>query len=222
MKYRAGRLLLPYWCLLVIGAGEVMGEGQSAEDPIYDAKPLSAWVSIPLSADKLVNTNRAEIQAVRAIGTNAIPWLLGEMRNQGPGGGVDKFTNFHQFRAAAGFWALGEAGAAAIPSLLELLEQLPDAVPRALAGIGTPALPALQQCLTNAPHYVPPYLLLEIPRERAVVSALGALFVAIDVGRISKSDAAFLVPVVRLWAKDTNRDAANWADCVLRELGDKR
>ena len=71
-----------------------------------------------------------------------------------------------------------EAGAAAIPSLLDLLEQHPETVPRALAAIGAPALPALHQCLTNAPHYVPPCLLLEIPRERAVVSALGALFVA--------------------------------------------
>jgi hypothetical protein len=54
-----------------------------------------------------------------------------------------------------------------------------------------------------------------------VPSALGGLFVAIQVGRISKADAAFLLPAVRLWAKDTNRDAAYWARGVLREFAEE-
>ena len=223
MKYRMCRSLLPYWCLLAIGAGAVKGEDQSADGPIYAGKPLSAWVDqvVPLSPAKLVNTNRAEVQAVRAIGTNAIAWLLSEMRNQARRDGRDDPTNFHQFRATAGFWALGERGAAAIPSLLDLLEQQPEWVASALAGIGAPALPALERCLTNAPRYVPPYLLSQIPRVRAVARALGGLSVAINVGRIPKSNAASLLPAVRLWAKDTNTEAAYWANGVLWELGDE-
>jgi hypothetical protein len=221
MKSRTCRSLLLVWCVQLIGAGAVQGEIQVAEEPVYAGKPLSAWVDEVVAVGRLawvVTTNRAEVQAVHAIGTNAIPWLLSEMMTQPSPGGAGS-TNFHQHRARNGFWALGETGAPAISRLFELLEQQPEFVASALAGIGAPALPALQQCLTNAPHYVPPYLLSQIPRERAVASALGGLFVAIDSGRISKSDAAFLLPAVQLWAKDTNKDAAYWASGVLTKLG---
>jgi len=170
---------------------------------------------------KVSDKKRAAVRAVRGIGTNAIPWLLEEMSKQSSPEQGDGPRNFHQLRARAGFWALGELGAPAVPKLLGLLNEQPEFVPSALAGIGVPALPALQQCLTNAPHYVPPYLVSEVPSERCVGSALGGLFVAINVGRIAASDAAFLLPTVRLWAKDTNRDAAYWAHGVLREFGEE-
>jgi len=223
LKQTGGVLLL--CCGLTIGAGGVKGQDQFTGGPIYAGKTLSAWFDGVASLSHLqqtpVNTNYPEVCAVRAIGTNAIPWLLGEMTNQLPSGARDERPYFHQLRATAGFWALGETAAPAIPWLLDQLEEQPEWVPRALAGIGLPGLPALQQCLTNAPRYVPPYLLKKIPRERGAVSALAALFCAVDSGRIAKSEAAHLLPNVRVWAKDTNPEAAYWAVGVLRELGEE-
>ena len=209
----------------MICTGAVKAQDQSPREPMYAGKALSSWLDGVAALSHLrqtVNTNYPEVRAMLAIGTNAIPWLLSEMTNQSPSGAGDERPYFHQLRARVGFWALGETAAPAIPKLLDLLEEQPEFVPSALAGIGFPSLTALQQCLTNAPHYVPPYLLKKIPRERAAVSALAALFVAIDAGRIAKSDAAYLLPSVRVWAKDTNREAAYWADGVLRELGEEQ
>jgi hypothetical protein len=216
---------LHFCCALLIGAGVVKGEDQFVGEPVYAGRPLSSWIEQVAALShlsKVVNTNYAEVRAVWTIGTKAIPWLMSEMRKRSPTEAGDEHAYFHQLRARAGFWALGEKGAAAIPRLLDLLEQQPEWVPSALAGIGPPALPALERCLTNAPHYVPPSLISKMPQERAVVSVLGGLFVAINVGRISSSDAMYLLPAVRLWAKDTNREAAYWADGVLRELGEEQ
>jgi hypothetical protein len=221
---KAGSNLL-VCCALIIGAGAVNGQDQSVGGPMYAGKPLSSWVNGLAAMPHLMqaaNTNYPEVRAVHAIGTNAIPWLLNEMTKQPPAGAGDEQPHVHQLRATAGFWALGETAAPAIPKLLDLLEEQPEWVPKALAGIGLPSLRALQQCITNAPHYVPPYLLNKIPRERAAVSALAALFVAIDAGRIAKSEAAHLLPDVRVWAKDTNLEAAFWADGVLSELREKQ
>lgn len=202
---------------------------------MYGGKPLSAWVDEMCALNHLanvVNTNHPEVRAVRAIGTNAIPWLLSELVKAPALPGRDNQTNlahrvsdtnspfatnaqFHQLRARAGFWALGELGAPAIPNLVSLLEQEPEFAPSALAGIGPPALPALERCLTN----VPPHIGRNDPRAHSVGSAIGGLYVALDTGRISKSEAAYLLPTIRGWAHGTNRDAAYWADGVLKELG---
>ena len=223
MKLRSSNSKLLLWCALMIGGSVVRAQHQAVEEPVYAGKPLSSWVDrVAAHLGQVANTNYAGVRAVRAIGTNAIPWLLSEINNQPPFGASDERSNFHQLRANAGFWALGQTAAPAIPKLLEHLEEQPEFVPRALAGIGLPSLAALQQCLTNAPRYVPPYLLKQIPRERAAVSALAALFVSIDSGRISKSDAAYLLPNVRAWAKDTNPEAAYWADGVLRKVGEEQ
>ena len=51
---------------------------------------------------------------------------------------------YHQLRARACFWALGEQAAPAILGLQHLLDQQPEFAPSALAGIGAPALVALE------------------------------------------------------------------------------
>jgi hypothetical protein len=192
---KAGSNLLAC-CALVIGAGAVNSQDQSDRGPMYAGKPLSSWVD-ELAAHsyrwQAANTNYPESRAVHGLGTNAILWLLSEMTNQAPSGLGGERPCFHQVRATPGFWALGETATPAIPKLLDLVEEEPEFVPRALAGIGLPGLTGLQQCLTNAPHYVPLYLLKKIPRERAAVSALAALFVSVDAGRIAKSEAAHLL-----------------------------
>jgi hypothetical protein len=225
MKAGPNSLSLLVCGVLAIGAGAANGNEGSADELRYAGRPLSSWVDEVAAHAYLwqaANTNCPEIRAVHAIGTNAIPWLLSEMANQRPTGAGDERPYLHQLRATAGFSALGELAAPAIPKLIVLVEKQPDWVPRALAGIGLPGLTALQQCLTNAPRDVPPYLVKKIPSERAAVSALAALFVAIDAGRIPKADAAYLLPNLRAWAKDTNREAAYWAAGVLRKLGEEQ
>jgi hypothetical protein len=118
-------------------------------------------------------------------------------------------------RATFGFQALGEVGAPAIPSLLALVEDNPGYIPSALAGIGAPALPALSQCLTNTRSYatsIGPFV--PIPG-----NSIGALYNAIQAGRISPAQAAFLLPTIRQWAQSTNQLAARYATGFLRDLG---
>jgi hypothetical protein len=206
-------LVLVVACWL-FAAGSILAVEQFAEGPVYDGQPLSAWVDEVAALNQLAriaDTNNPEVRVMRAIGTNAIPWLLEEMRKQPPAERLGIRPDFHQLRARCGFWALGEKGTPAIQSLLKMLEEQPEYVPSALAGIGAPALPALQQCMTNA--------LSKVPRARSAGNAIGGLYVAIDVERISQSQAMYLLPVIQAWAHSTNRYAAYWADGVLKQLG---
>ena len=219
MKTPNGKSVLHLLCLLPALASVLAGPTGFTEDPLYDGKPLSAWVDeLPPKLPKVTQTHRPAVKAVRAIGTNAIPWLLRELTTT-PWTGSDNPTNtqssyLHQSRARAGFWALGEIGTPAIPSLVELIEQQPDCVPAALAGIGAYGLPALELCLTNVSAEMRP----EGAHAHSVVSALGGLFVAIDTDRILTNQAAYLLPTIRFWTQSTNRTAAYWANGVLGKL----
>lgn len=191
----------------------VWGQEGAGNGPVYDGKPLAAWVDRMLESllGDITYTNRSDVQAVRSIGTNAIPWLLSELTATPWRGGSNVL---HQNRARYGFWALGEIGAPAVPSLVNLVEQQPDAVPSALAGIGVRGLPAIVYCLTN--NFVdlrPNGFHAQIP-----ISALGGLFVAIDAKRISTNEAFYLLPLVRTWTQSTNREAAFWAEGVMEKL----
>lgn len=191
----------------------------AAAEPMHEGKPLSAWTDDLLAYSNITKATKGKrpaVAALREIGTNAIPWLLKEMVTHSPPDSTNQFQ--HQNRARFGFWAIGAVAAPAIPDLLRLLDEQPDFVPWALAGIGAPALPALEFCLTNAPKLVPPYLIKTVPGSRYSVSALAGLCVSLQGGRISQADAAYLEPVVRRWATDTDRTAAYWARGVLRQL----
>jgi hypothetical protein len=158
-------------------------------------------------------------QAVRAIGTNAIPWLLHELRAEGGTLkwrfnqllGRQTFVKFRFMdadtrlrRACMGFAALGPIAEPAIPTLLKLVEDNPGYVPSALAYVGPPAIPALQQCLTN-------YYSCNSSVGRIVPipnNTISAIFNAIQAGRLSNSHAALFLPAVRAWAQSTNRNPA--------------
>ena len=150
--------------VVVIG-GILLGSRGPAE-PTHEGKRLSAWLD-ELSAmtfPRECDPDTKPAQAVRAMGTNAIPWLLHELSAEGGALkwrlnrllGHQKFikyrfedSNTRLRRACMGFAALGPMAEPAIPSLLKLVEDKPGYVPSALAYIGPPAIPALQQCLTN-------------------------------------------------------------------------
>jgi hypothetical protein len=202
----------------------------SRAEPVYDGKRLSVWLDelCALDYDKRTSLTTAPALALRAIGTNAIPWLLSEMRRSRNQIATEvnsvlrrqRLTNFRLpdgtepwERAALGFWALGPLAEPAIPDLMTLLEERPNEVTLALAGMGTPALPALQQCLTNTRAYkFPNGLVAIIPGE-----TIGCIYNAVSAGRISKTEAAIFLPAVRAWAQSTNKHAAAYATQYLTD-----
>jgi hypothetical protein len=211
MKTELLEVISCLFALIEISAADV----PSAPDPISSGRPLAFWIqkaSEVRDIRMLTNQQRPEVSAIRAMGTNAIPWLLQEMSAQGGG------AETRQLLARAGFWALGDLAEPAIPSLLQMLDKAPTLVPNALAGIGPSAIPALKECLAQVPPTP------RTPRQTVIVeAALGGLFVAIDAGRISQSDGAQLLPLVQSWARarSTNPAAAYWANGVVEKLGFK-
>jgi hypothetical protein len=202
---------------------------------VCSGKRLSVWAEEVRNLNRLaniVNTDHPAVRAMRAIGTNAVPWLLGELKKPPQGWwqlnqilGKQAFikyrfpvpadANKHQPRARCGFWALGEMAAPAVPTLVGLLDRQPEFAPSALAGIGAPALPAIQHLLTNSP----PYLASNLRHASSQGNAIGSLYVAIDLGRISRSEAAHLMPMIQAWAQqETNGLASYWANGVVREF----
>jgi hypothetical protein len=197
---------------------------RSPDEPTYGGKRLSDWLDEPSALGGDPNT--APAAAVRAIGTNAIPWLLSEFKRGGST--LDWRLNellqkqrlikyrfpFDQrvLRALRGFYTLGPLAEPAIPNLLELVESEPGCIPEALAGIGAPALPALQQCLTNTKSYATSAgQLAPIPG-----ITIGAISSAITAGRISKPEAAIFLPAIRAWAQSTNQYTADYATNFLQ------
>jgi hypothetical protein len=235
-----GQMRLPRRKWIFVAGGSLVLAGlagicawllRAPPEPEYSGKRLSVWAEELCQLNHLrnvIDTNCAAVRAVLAIGTNAIPWAARELVRPPPLGWrlnnllqKQRFirsrfavaTDFerHHLRARAVFWALGNAAEPAIPRLLSMVEREPDLGPSALAGIGAPALPALAHCLTNIPPAA-----TSRDHARMVASALGGLYIAIDVGRISRSEASYLLPTVREW--QTNRETRYWADGVLREF----
>lgn len=219
-KPRKGRLLIASGLILALLAAIIV-TSQGPTEPAHGGKKLSAWLD-ELSAmtfPRECDPETRPAQAVRAIGTNAIPWLLHELRTES---GTLKWrlnqllarqtfikfrfedTHIRLRRACMGFAALGPVAEPAIPALLDLVEETPGYVPTALAYVGPPAIPALHQCLTN-------YYSCDSSVGRIVPipnNTISAIFNAIQAGRLSNSHAALFLPAVKDWAKSTNRSPA--------------
>lgn len=205
----------------------------ASSEPAYGGKKVSKWLEelAALDYSKQRDPHTKQVQAVRAIGTNAIPWLLGELqagRSRWPWRfnqllakqAVIKYrfadANARLSRATLGFQALGELAEPAIPRLLSLVEEGPGYVPNALAAIGPAAVPALQQCLTNTRSYMTSGgKMAPIPG-----NTIGAIHNEINAGRLSTSHVTVLLPAIRDWAQSTNRNPAqyNHAANFLRDF----
>jgi hypothetical protein len=133
-------------------------------EPSYAGTPLSVWILYirsPMRAPQAV-------EAVQAIGTNAIPFLLEWMEYEEPNRPKDteRFLRFipgHKrtgdrialgTNAAFAFSVLGPAGETAIPALTAVMAKSKSLDVRARAAealkwIGKPAVPALIATLTN-------------------------------------------------------------------------
>lgn len=200
--------------------------------PEYAGRPLSTWLDDLVPRWPNINARgdprSAQSHAVRAIGTNALPWLLLEMHAENTGMNdwinwaldkqrVVKFRmpdiNYRLQRATIGFQLLGELAEPAIPELLSLVDSKPGYVPSALAYLGPRAVPALHQCLTNTQPYRASGDKVLIPG-----NTIEAIQIAMLLGRLSESDVAILMPTIRDWAQSTNEHVSRHAVRFLQAL----
>ena len=101
--------------------------GSRSQQPVYDGKPVSEWVSdLNLKNPKPVRDQAQE--TLRQIGTDAIPFLLNEMNDLGImwRGGVTNFYNTPGARERYdnlhfAFQVLGPIAKPAVPSLISAL-----------------------------------------------------------------------------------------------------
>jgi len=229
MTTRHRRTLIVAGALLAVFICGIIWKTASPSEPTYGGKRLSVWVDELCALDyfKRADPGTPQVQAVRAIGTNAIPWLLKAFR---PGGAAWQWKlnqllnkqrliryrfpdpNVRLTRGTVGFWALGEMAEPAIPRLLTLVEAYPGYVLGALAGIGRPAKSALQQCLTNIKLYT------NSLGSYAIIpgNTINDIFNATSYGPFSKADIAVFLPTIEAWARQsTNGQAQSKATWFL-------
>ena len=145
-------------------------------DPVYQGRPLRVWLR-GFTDDKIMNSDQDRdkiYEAVRLIGTNAIPTLLQMLRARDSAlklklialARKQRFVQFQHTPSAAelnveaglGFQALRANGKDAVPSLIQIYEQNPfptvqHAIVMALGSIGPgarKAIPLLITATTNS------------------------------------------------------------------------
>jgi hypothetical protein len=71
--------------LLAALALGILWQSFPSSEPNYGGKRLSVWLDelSALDFSKRADTNTPQVQAVRSIGTNAIPWLMSELKRDG-------------------------------------------------------------------------------------------------------------------------------------------
>jgi HEAT repeat protein len=157
------RIFILLGLLILISAG-FAAAGQGPREPSIDGKRLSVWLdkyqkSIPkpeYDGDPQMRA-RAE-EAIRKIGTNAMPWLLAELSAKEATRADELPTNFYsgeaigrRWLATTAFEVLGPSARDATPTLIPLLDdkQTSYTAATALGGIGVESIPVLTKALTN-------------------------------------------------------------------------
>ena len=92
------------------------------KEPVYEGIPLSSWVT-RLGSDEIHGAPEDALTAVRAIGSNAVPFLLEWMPHPGAEEPVEGFPNWSDVESA--WWALGTEGKSAIPALARVINHPP-------------------------------------------------------------------------------------------------
>jgi len=164
------RLRFIFVLLLVALLGWAGGSFFRVREPEYQGKKLSAWLGDLTLANTTSAQQQAAIEAVRSMGTNAIPALLAMLAAEDPRWRVQtvnwfqdtlhlslrtSLANADRQRARLGFRVLGPTARPAIP---ELAMRLTNAAPviadcafQALAEIDDPAVvPPLVAALTHS------------------------------------------------------------------------
>ncbi len=116
-------------------------------EPVYHGRSLSEWLSYTNESEVPEDTKKA----VQAMGTNAIPALLARLEYRDPEFDLD--DDEENIKAIAGFYALGETAAPALPRLDQLIngDHRNIALFASICAtfVGTNAMPVLSRALTN-------------------------------------------------------------------------
>lgn len=148
MPHVRKRGIILFLVLLVALAGWGISFALTPREPVYDGKPLSYWLKgyDPLEGSE-PGRQQAD-QAVRQIGTNAIPLLLRMLREQDSPLKLKLIAlarkqhvikinyvsaSSHNIQAAAAFEKLGPEAASAVPELVKICEMDFDLPPRELS-----------------------------------------------------------------------------------------
>jgi HEAT repeat protein len=138
---RDRRAFTTFFCALATTM--VALSAQSAE-PKYQGRSLSKWLSAFRKAKDDSAEEKHASEAVRAIGTNAVPQLLRMLTN------ADLQV---QLDAKNGFTILGPVAAPAVPALATIMAGTNELnvfiAAQALGEIGPPALSALMETMSN-------------------------------------------------------------------------
>jgi hypothetical protein len=217
-------------CLLagVGGISLVLSHGKSTE-PVYKGKRLSVWLeegSFPQKTEGAAAAKAQAEEAVRQIGTNAIPTLL-QMFNRGNSvvgrkveylrrklhltSGYEKMTPASRANLAAqsGLRALGTNAAGAVPGLCAIYDRTPSdfgklVIAEYLQSLGPhakAAIPSLLRSVVNTNI-----------ESRARLTAIGALMTI-------HADLEKVVPAVIKSLNDANSDVRSQAIECLRQFG---
>jgi len=88
------------------------------KEPVYQGKPLSFWVDKIGQIERYNGAPKDAIEAIRAIGPKAVPFLLEWMPHPGAERPVEGFPD-----CEFAWWALGTQGKSAIPTLAHILNE---------------------------------------------------------------------------------------------------
>ena len=206
---------------VLAGLTAVLFLASQPSDPLHKGKRLSEWLQEFDMSNSVLEPDRrrkAE-QAIREIGTNALPFLVRELRARDSWlkrktlkltpklllGRMPTavFAHVRRQRAVAGFRALGPLGTPALPQLSDLLndKEIASYAARAMVQMGTDAVPPLMSALTN--------------REPAVrIAAADGLYWL-------KSDAAPAVPALMAALKEEKESVRRGAASALGNIGQR-
>ncbi len=179
-----------------------------SHQPVYNGKPLSEWLS-ELTEDKNnpYDTRDQAQEAIRQIGTNALPFLLKEISDLGElwqKVGATNFSNSKEaetrlFNVHVAFKTLGPIAKPAVPALVDLLNGAYTAFPAAFALTQIDpqaASVALTQALTNKIIYVriaAAGYLFEVRSNADIVLAMPNLIQCLKDESPDKSDSLTLI-----------------------------
>ena len=91
------------------------------KEPVYQGKSLSSWVDRVGQIERYNGAPEDAVAAIRAIGSNAVPFLLEWMPHPGAEKPVEGFPDWSDVEIA--WWALGTKGEAAIPELARIINR---------------------------------------------------------------------------------------------------
>src|SRR5271157_5129383 len=103
----------------------VSGPAIPPEEPVYDGKPLSYWVTKAGQIEEFNGVPEDAVAAIRAIGPKAVPFLLNWMpRPETLHQYADRSVHTPGWDAVEfAWWALGPDGKSAIPVLARIINQ---------------------------------------------------------------------------------------------------